>query len=437
VVRDRPVRHQTLHGAIGWSYGLLGPDEQRLFARLAVFGGGFTLEAAEAVCGGDGDATPVLEGVASLMDKSLLRQEEPVGEARFRMLETIREYALEQLRATGELEAVRSRLADVLVALAERAEPELTGPEQVTWLDRLEKEHDNLRAVLQWCAERGAREPSLRLCGALWRFWSTRGYLGEGLRWLDGALAEGAPPTPALARALNGAANLAREQGDYERARGLHEQSLATSREQGDGRGTAEALNNLGLVALYQGHHDEAKAWCEEGLALFREVDDQGGVAAALNNLGNLARERGDSDRAATLHNESLALRRRLGDVRAIGLTLGLLAELAAQTGDRERAKTLLERALRLVEQVGDRPPRQFLLLALARIEPPRQAQRRLEAALATADELGARGARGWTLTAMADLEQRPERATALLDEARKEFTHCGDRWGLEALSQR
>ena len=156
-----------------------------------------------------------------------------------------------------------------------------------------------------------------------------------------------------------------------------------------------------------------------------------------LAGLGRLATLEGDATRAAEALEESLALRRRLGDVRAIGLTLGLLAELAVQTDHRGRARTLLDRALRLVEQVGDRPPRQFLLLALARIEPPADAQKRLEAALATADELGARGVRGWTLAAMADLEPRPDRAEALLDEARKEFTHCGDRWGLEALSQR
>src|SRR5207244_8441817 len=129
-------------------------------------------------------------------------------EPRYRMLDTIREYSLEQLKASGELETMQIRLADVLVSLAERAEPQLTGPEQVTWLDQLEKEHDNLRAVLQWCAETDALELSLRLCGALWRFWSTRGYLGEGLRWLDAALASAPQPSPVLARALNGAANL-------------------------------------------------------------------------------------------------------------------------------------------------------------------------------------------------------------------------------------
>jgi predicted ATPase/class 3 adenylate cyclase len=437
LVRDRPTRHQTLHSAIGWSYGLLGRPEQRLFARLAVFSGGFTLEVAEAVCEGG----EVLDGVASLMDKSLLRQEEGLArEPRFRMLETIREYALEQLRASGELETMQSRAADVLVSLAERAEPQLTGPEQVTWLDRLEKEHDNLRAALQWCAETGALELSLRLCAALWRFWSTRGYLGEGLRWLDEALARAEQPTLLLARALNGAANLAREQGDHDRARSLHEQSLAISRQQGEERGTAEALNNLGLIALYQGQHEEAQRHCEEGLALFRAIGDQGGVAAALNNLGNLARERGDSDRAAALHKESLALRRSLGDRRGIALSLNNLANVVLNQGDSWRAAALHEESLALRRELGDRAGVATSLNNLGNVARARgdyrAARAGYEESLALRRELGDKRRVAAALNNLGILERDQgdrERAAALLRESLTLRRELGDRPGMNA----
>jgi predicted ATPase/class 3 adenylate cyclase/Tfp pilus assembly protein PilF len=355
---DRPERHQTLRSAIDWSYGLLRPSEQRMFRRLAIFSGGFTLDAAESVCATDPDLSlQVLDGVASLIDKSLLRQAEEVArEPRYRMLETIREYALVQLQAAGELDASYASLADFLVALAERAEPELTGAEQVAWLDRLESEHDNVRAALQWCSVPDAIDTALRLAGALWRFWSTRGYVGEGLRWMEMAVASpNATPNPVLAKALNGAANLAREQGDYSKAQALHKRSLAISREHLDRRGTAEALNNLGLIALYQGQPDAAQQYCEEGLALFREANDQGGVAAALNNLGNVARERGESDLAAGLHKESLALRRALGDKRGIALSLNNLANVVLNQGDYWRAAGLHQESLALRRELGDR----------------------------------------------------------------------------------
>jgi predicted ATPase/Tfp pilus assembly protein PilF len=355
---DRPERHQTLRGAIDWSYGLLKPSEQRMFRRLAVFSGGFTLEAAEAICATDPELSlQVLDGVASLIDKSLLRQAEEVArEPRYRMLETIREYALVQLQAAGELDATYANLAEFLVGLAERAEPELTGAEQVAWLDRLESEHDNLRAALQWCSVPGAIEMTLRLAGALWRFWSTRGYVGEGLRWLDTAVASpNATLNPVLAKALNGAANLAREQGDYSKAEGLHKRSLSISREHLDRHGTAEALNNLGLIALYQGQPDAAQEYCEEGLALFRETSDQGGVAAALNNLGNVARERGESAQATSLHKESLALRRALGYKRGIALSLNNLANVVLNQGDYWRAAALHQESLALRRELGDR----------------------------------------------------------------------------------
>jgi predicted ATPase/lipopolysaccharide biosynthesis regulator YciM len=355
---DRPVRHQALSSAIDWSYGLLKPWEQRMFRRLAVFSGGFTLEAAEAICRNDPElCSQVLDGVASLIDKSLLRQPEDVSrEPRYRMLETIREHAIVQLQAAGELDATYQVMAECMIELAERAEPQLTGPEQVAWLDRLENEHDNLRTALQWSATPATNDLTLRLAGALWRFWSTRGYVGEGLRWLDlGVSRPHVEETPELAKALNGAANLAREQGDYPRAEALHQRGLSVSRRLGDAHGTAEALNNLGLVALYLGQHAAAQRYCEEGLALFRANGDQGGVAAALNNLGNLARERGESDLAATLHKESLARRRELGDKRGIALSLNNLANVVLNQGDYWRAAAFHQESLALRRELGDR----------------------------------------------------------------------------------
>ena len=201
--RDMPDRHQTLRHAIAWSYDLLEAGEQALFRRLAVFAGGCTLEAAEAVCqavddsaASPGQSLEVLDGMASLVDKSLLRQEEQAsGEPRFRMLETIREYGLECLTASGEEPAVRRAHADYYLALAEAAEPALTGPEQATWLDRLEAEHDNLRAALRWAEESGEAEIGLRLAGAFCQFWLMRGYLREGQELADAASAPRRPHT--------------------------------------------------------------------------------------------------------------------------------------------------------------------------------------------------------------------------------------------------
>jgi predicted ATPase/class 3 adenylate cyclase len=354
---DRPERHQTLSNAIDWSYGLLNVWEQRLFRRLSVFRGGFTLEAAEAICNADPELDgKVLEGIASFIDKSLLRQaEDRAREPRYRMLETIREHVMTHLHVAGEFDVVHRLLTEQLIDLAEKAEPALTGPDQVAWLDRLEDEHGNLRAGLQWC-ESGAPALAVRLAGALWRFWSTRGYVGEGLRWLESAIA--APDvqrSPGLARALNGAANLAREQGDYDRAEALHQRSLSLSREHTDVHGTAEALNNLGLIALYQGDHDAAQRYCEQGLQLFRQIDDAGGIAAALNNLGNVARERGASAAAASFHKESLTLRRGLGDKRGIALSLNNLANVVLNQGDYWRAAGLHEESLALRRELGDR----------------------------------------------------------------------------------
>ena len=389
--RDLPARQQTLRGAIAWSYDLLDESERALFRQLAVFVGGCTLEAAEAVCADrTTDHRPrttgqlqssvvrglcsdeVLDVLASLVDKNLLHQHEQEDrEPRFTMLETIREYALEQLEASGEAGLLRSRHLEFFLALAEQAAPELTGPKQGRWLERLEREHDNLRAALDWALERGQAELGLRLAGALGRFWEVRGFLSEGQRRLDRALALGAsdqPPASAGARsaALNVAGTLAYIRSDYERAAALHQDSLTLRRELGDRSGIATSLHNLSRVRFYQGDRERAVALCEESLGLRRELDDKRGIAMSLNTLGVIARNRGDQTAARSLYEESLGLFRELGDQWGIGLLLNNLARVARDLGDWTWTADLCAESLALFREVGDRHGLAWVLSNLA-----------------------------------------------------------------------
>jgi len=361
--RDLPARQQTLRGAIDWSYNLLEAGEQRLFARLGVFAGGCTLEAAEALRAPDDDAggpeIDALDGLASLVDKSLVREAEGAeGEPRYGMLETLREYALERLAAGGDEDAARRAHALYYLDLAERAEPELTGAEQGTWLARLEVEHDNLRAALTWTRDHGEVVLGLRLAGALWRFWYTRGYLSEGRGWLEGLLApaEGADNVSAAmrAKALNGAGVLAERQGAYARAESLYKECLTLFRELGDKKGTAQALNNLGMVMWHRGDQGRATALYEESLALYREIGDRRDVALLLGNLGVVAWDRGDLARATALYEESLALRRELGDRRGVAYALLNLGDVAGYQGDYARAARLFEESLAVHRELRD-----------------------------------------------------------------------------------
>jgi tetratricopeptide (TPR) repeat protein len=265
-----------------WSYDLLEASEQALFRRLAVFARGCTLEAAEAVCqavpapaAGPGESLGVLDEIASLLDKSLLRQQEQAsGEARFRMLETIREYGLECLMVSGEEPAVRRAHADYYLALVEAAEPALTGPEQATWLEQLEAEHDNLRGALRWAESSGEAEIGLRLAGALCQFWLIRGHLREGQEWLVRllGLTGASSRTAARAKALTRAGHLADNLGDYTAAHAFFSESLAIRRELGDQKGIATVLNDLGWVAWHQNDYIAARALSEESLDLWREL---------------------------------------------------------------------------------------------------------------------------------------------------------------------
>jgi predicted ATPase/DNA-binding XRE family transcriptional regulator len=355
---DRPDRQQTMRQAIAWSYELLSPAEQAAFRGLGVFVGGWTMEAASKVT-----AVPPAEMQSMLEElsaKHLIRTaERGEGSDRFAMLETLREYAEERL-AAEEHEAVdmRNRHLQWCMGLAEEAEPELTGPDQAAWLVRLEDEHNNLRAALNWACEHRAGEQGVRLAGALWRFWNTRGHHGEGRRRLDLVLSmQSNSPVPAetRARALNGAANLADNQGDYEWAAALNEEALALQRAVGDRRGIAASLNGLGNSAQKQGRYEQAAALHEEALALRRALGDLGGIAASLSNLGVAMDLKGDYGRAVALFEESLALKRAIGDTWGIAASLNNLGYALMSHEEYERARPLLEEALLLRRALGDK----------------------------------------------------------------------------------
>ena len=359
---DLPERQRTLRTAIAWSYDLLDADERALFARLGIFVGGCTLEAAEAVCGtADDRQGAVLDGLASLMDKNLLRMEGAgYGEPRFGMLETIREYALERLEESGDEDESRCRHARYYLALAEAAEPELTGPTQGMWLERLEHDGDNLRTALRWARESREIDTGLRLAGALWRFWYARGYQREGRRWLEDLLAmaatgRGGPSMTARAKALNAAGVLAYYQGDCARAIALHEESLALRRELADKQAIASSLHNLASNVALCGDHERAVELYEESLTLSRDLGNKLAIAATLSNLGDIAREQGAYGRATALSEESLALMRELGDTWGIALLLTNLGRLAREQRDYRRAASLYGESLALYRQLGDK----------------------------------------------------------------------------------
>ena len=352
--RDAPERQRTMRETIAWSERLLDEAERALFRQLAVFVGGWTLDAAEVMC-------PHGARWTSLADKSLVRVETDGGdEPRVAMLETIREYAWQRLVAHGEAAETRRRHAVYFLALAEQAEPELRGPQQATWLARLEREHDNLRAALRWARESGETEQGLRLAATLWRFWQGRGHLREAHDWLEAFLARdddtsrNAPPA-IRAKALNAAGAAAYRYGDHARAAIRFEESLALRRIGGDKRGIANALNNLGLVAYEQGDHARAHTLFMESLALWQELGDARGIAMVSENLGGVLIERGEFPQAIALMEESLALKEELDDAWGVALTASNIANMAIEQGDFARAKTLAERSLALYQMLGDR----------------------------------------------------------------------------------
>ncbi len=389
--RDAPARLRTMRDAIAWSDGLLSAAERALFRRVAVFVGGFTIEAAEAVArqGGedsgsreerDRSSTPrhpeppsprvpataspprrlssptPLDLLEALLDASLLRREVgDDGAPRFWMLETVREYGLERLASSGEEAATREAHAAWCLALVERVAPELAGPEPGPWLDRLETEHDNLRAALQWAMAQGEADLGLRMAGDLWRFWRHRGHWTEGRAWLERTLALGdGAPAAAQAKALNGAGVFADDQGDYDQAVARYEEALALFRALGDRQGAAGTLSNRGDVARLQGDYDRALALYEEALALYREIGATRWVGFSLNALGVLAIDQGDVDRAASRYEEALTVFRALGHRPQTADVLTNLGVVAQARRDYRRSAALAAEALATYRELGD-----------------------------------------------------------------------------------
>jgi predicted ATPase/class 3 adenylate cyclase/DNA-binding CsgD family transcriptional regulator len=358
--RDVPERQKTLRNTIEWSYHLLDAAEQRLFRRLSVFVGGCTLEAVESVCSalGDGDgAVSVLDVLASLIDKSLLQQVEQEGaEPRLVLLETIREYELECLMTSGEEEITRQAHTAYYLALAEKAEPKLFGGEQGVWLERLEREHDNLRAALHWSAEHGEAEIALRLGGALCGCWSVRGRLSEGRYWMKRALTGSKEVVASVrAKALRGAGLLALSQHDHDQGEILCGESLALYRELGDTRGMAISLNLLGHVAWVRHNYAAAQSLTEEALTFFNAVRDKGGIAWSLSALANVAIAQGEYTRARELSEESLALYRESGDKASIADALHHLARVVFCQGEYATVRSLVEESLAILREVDDK----------------------------------------------------------------------------------
>jgi len=354
---DLPDRQQTLRAAIDWSYQLLNETGRVLLARLAVFAGGWTIEAAEAVRLGPNASTGgALEGMQALLDAHLLvRSAGADDEPRFGMLETVREYALERLAASDDAATIEQRHAAYFLELGETLRPRLDEPEQRAALRRLDADAGNMHAALAWARRSDEAALGLRLAGVLARYWDIRGLYGEGRGWLGEFLA-GAATGDDAARivALNGAATLARKQGDYAETIALATMNLPLCRARSDIAAQVAALGNLGLARYRQGKFPEAIAALEESVALRRKLANPWGLSGSLNNLAQAVHEQGDHNRAAALYGESLALKRHLGDARGACLVLNNLADLSRSIGVQARAVALADEGMALARELGD-----------------------------------------------------------------------------------
>jgi non-specific serine/threonine protein kinase len=344
--RDAPARQRTLREAIAWSYDLLTLHEQKTLRQLAVFGGGWTLEAAEAVAD-SGDRGAILETTAALLDDNLLQRERGGGEPRFTMLETIREFAQERLIASGKESAIRQRHADFFVAFAETAAPHLEQATQIDWIPRLEAEHANMRVAVAWLAAHGRSVNVLRIGAALWTFWFDW-HPSEGRAWLEAALAADDEAALIRAAALHGAGNLARQTGDPRRGRAHHEEELALRRALGDETGIGKTLLPLGFEAYELDDLARAETLLTESAARLSRSGDTWAYGIALAGLGSVAEVRGDYDRARQHLDASLAIHRARGDQNQIGDTLGSLGWLARAIREYDQAWALFQESLEI-----------------------------------------------------------------------------------------
>jgi predicted ATPase/DNA-binding CsgD family transcriptional regulator/transcriptional regulator with XRE-family HTH domain len=360
ISRDQDIsdRQRTLRGTIAWSYDLLDTTEQQLFQRLAVFTGSWSLEAVEAIYHELGEETiHVWDGVESLLDKSLLRSAEREGEGRLQLFETIREYGLERLEASGEAEAVRQAHAEYYLGLVEEAEPQLKSVQQIMWLARLEQEQENSRAALKWFIEREESELSLRFCGALWWFWRLRGFWSEGRRWLEAAL--GLPqtggPTISRARALCAAGDLAYYQDDYPLARSLLEESVMLCRALRAEKELAFALGALGVLLRLQSAPQTANPLLEESERLCRMLDSNWELSYLLRKLAEYTAQHAELNQAVEYAQESLMLAQKLGDKSLIATVMITLGNIAARQGDLIQAIAFNQEGLTLARELADK----------------------------------------------------------------------------------
>jgi predicted ATPase len=400
----KPPHQQTMRATLDWSYDLLEAKEQLLLARLSLFMGGWTLEAAEYVCSGEGlKANEILNLLTALIDKSLVVVEQQGEALRYQMHETIRQYSGDKLLNMQEVRWMRQHYHDYFLALAEEAEQKLKGKDQVVWLNQLEAEYNNLRAALEYNLSEAGSTAGLRLCSALSQFWYVHGYVSEGRHWCMIALEKTDAQEPVLrAKVLNVAGNLARLQSDYESARKLLEESLVLSRQSEDKRGIASSLNGLGEVAHDRSDYESARKLFNESLAMSRQLGEKQDIALALRNLGIvdlLIRNRGlvdcgqgDYEAAGKLFEESLAIFRKLGDKKSIAGVLGDLGELFRNRSDYDTARTYFEESLAICREIGDKRLIAMLLLGLSHISNKHDrvlAGKLLEESVAICRELG------------------------------------------------
>jgi non-specific serine/threonine protein kinase len=370
-LRDVPERHRTLREAIGWSFGLLSVEQQAVFNRIAVFAGGCSLDAARSICRPDDpDDDGVFIVLADLVQRNLLLSvDDGTGEARFRLLETVREYALEQLEGSGQADAARWAHAAYFEGLVREALPRLGGAEQRVWLDVLARELDNLRAALRWLIQRGD-EASLRTAAdlnwALWPFWWARGYLSEARRWSAAILDQPAASSLDRARAAWVASTAALDEGDYAAAPALVASCLAVFRELDDAQGLARALLVAGWAAPIEGNLERAIDAHGESVEQFRRAGDASGMILALAGLGNTAMLMGDLDGAADYNRDALALARQLDDIHSQAQVLEALGLLALERNDPRQATALFEQSIKRCLDVGSLELLCYCLVGLA-----------------------------------------------------------------------
>jgi predicted ATPase/class 3 adenylate cyclase len=419
-------RHRTLRAAMDWSFDLLAEPERALLIRLSVFAGSFSLEAAEEICAGAPvERDDVFDLLSRLIDKSLLSQDDGSSDARYRMLETIRDYAQERLAELTDVTATRIRHRDWFARLVEEAKPGFfAGPEQAHWLARLSEDHDNLRAALKWShQDPDGAEIELKMAAGLWRFWEIRGHLAEGSGWLAKALDRtGGVVNELRASALTGAGVLAGRRGDYTGAASFHEASLMIQRELGNPAAIAAACSNLASVAVAQGDLERARALYEEAIELSRKAEDPRGAAFSLINLADLVARQGDHERADELYAGSIQSFEALGDRWGVAHGTSRLAELARRRGDLDAAAAHYEQALVIYRGLGDRRGEARMLASQGEISDergnPAAAESFYRQSLELRERLGDRPGIALMIEQIAGAAERPERAARLLGMA-------------------